>query len=206
MRFALEIRDLSVSFRHFKLFECFSLESHGRITLLRGPSGCGKSTLLRALSGLVSEHSSGSLAVPRPTFLILQADNLAPWLTGRQNIELFSPVLWDKVQGGTFFPLISEFVERPVHQLSFGQRRCIELARAFEYDSQTLLLDEPFNFLDPDRRSVFLAYLSDPGRCDRKVVLTSHYTEGLSLPDCQAFEFAGDGPFQRLRPVSEAML
>jgi ABC-type nitrate/sulfonate/bicarbonate transport system ATPase subunit len=194
----VEIRGLTFGYDKQTIFEDFDFSTNARNTLVRGPSGCGKTTLLKLIDGLLRGNSSASIERPEPVFLVLQADGLAPWLTGRENIELFSNELWAKVHASPLFASIEPFCERLTHTLSFGQRRSIELVRALVSGYPLLLLDEPLNFLDRARRATFLAHMSDPKICPSRVIMTSHYEEGDASWSADAFEFTGDPPYAKL--------
>jgi ABC-type molybdenum transport system ATPase subunit/photorepair protein PhrA len=124
-----------------------------------------------------------------------------PWFTGQANIEKFSPTIWERVRNGPFFDLLAPFIQKRAHEMSFGQRRCIELARAFASSSPLLLLDEPFNFLDPEKRHYFLSYLDEQhGRAGTsRVILTTHYVEDIAIRGADCHEFIGEMPHRELR-------
>jgi ABC-type nitrate/sulfonate/bicarbonate transport system ATPase subunit len=195
---AVEIHGLTFGYERQPIFREFNFTTDARLTIIRGPSGCGKTTLLKLIDGLLGACSSARIERPEPVFLVLQSDGLAPWLSGRENVELFSKELWFEVQGSPLFASIEPFTERPAHRLSFGQRRSIELARAFVCGYPLLLLDEPLNFLDRSRRSAFLEYMADPKCCSSRIVMTSHYDEGAITPNADIFEFTGDPPYSEL--------
>lgn len=195
---AVEIHGLTFGYDKTTIFRNFDFSTDARLTLVRGPSGCGKTTLLKLIDGLLRGNEPTRIERPDPVFLVLQSDGLAPWLTGDENIELFSKELWWKVRASPLFPSIEPFAERPAHTLSFGQRRSIELARALLSGYPLLLLDEPLNFLDRARRATFLAHMGDPNLCPSRVIMTSHYEEGRATPGADTFEFEGDPPYSRL--------
>ncbi len=194
----VDVRNLTFGYNHNLIFENFDFATDARITVIQGPSGCGKTTLLKLIDGLIRANLSVSIKRPEPVFLVLQADGLAPWLTGRENIELFSKELIGRVRESPLYTLVEPFMERATHTLSFGQRRSIELVRAVVSGYPLLLLDEPLNFLDRPRRAAFLSHIGDPELCQSSVIMTSHYDEGDSNWAADAFEFIGDPPFRSL--------
>jgi len=197
---AVEVRALTFGYDRQLIFDNFNFATDARSTVVRGPSGCGKTTLLKLIDGFLRASPPAYIERPEPVFLVLQADGLAPWLTGRGNIELFSKELWAKVRASPLFAVIEQFAERPAHTLSFGQRRSIELVRALVSGYPLLLLDEPLNFLDHERRATFLAHMSDPNLCPSRVIMTSHYEEGDTSWAADVFEFIGDPPYGELVP------
>lgn len=199
------IDDLTFGYDQQTIFKNFSFATKTRITAVRGPSGCGKTTLLKLIDGLLNGRTSHPVKRPEPVFLVLQSDGLAPWLSGRENIELFSQALWSQVRTSQLFSSIEQYVDRPAHTLSFGQRRSIELIRALVSGYPLLLLDEPLNFLDRTRRSVFLTYMADPQLCRSQIIMTTHYEEGDATPNGDTFEFSGDPPYARLDRTREQL-
>jgi len=196
----IQIQGLNFSYEKNPVFRDFTFNSRSRVSILRGPSGCGKTTLLKLMYGLFGPEGSTLWSVPAPAFLVLQADTLVPWFSGRDNIRKFSEPLWEQVRNGPFFDLLLPFIDKRAYEMSFGQRRSIELARAFSADAPLLLLDEPFNFLDPEKRRFFLNHLNgcDGFSSPRRVVLTTHYVEDIRIADADSFEFRGEMPYAAL--------
>ena len=147
------------------------------ITALFGPSGAGKSTLLSALAGLrrceghISLNgrsvadSAADLHIPphrRGFGLVFQEARLFPHLTVRKNLAYArrraaaSRFEIDDVAG--FFD-IAALLDRPVGNLSGGEKSRVALARALLAAPEFLLLDEPFAALDGARRRAFIAVL-----------------------------------------------
>lgn len=142
------------------------------ITVLFGPSGSGKSTLLAILAGVrrpdrsaitLGDRDIASLAAHRRGIgLIFQDSRLFPHLTVRQNIVYAarralnpSPTLQEAAR---FFD-IANLLDRPVGNLSGGEKSRVALARALVSGPDFLLLDEPFAALDGVRRRLFIATL-----------------------------------------------
>jgi molybdate transport system ATP-binding protein len=146
------------------------------VTALFGPSGSGKSTLLAALAGL-KKLDSGRIAlkgricadaglhVPphrRGFGLVFQEARLFPHLSIRQNIAYAaSRAPQSKLalaEVADFFD-IAALLDRPVRNLSGGEKSRVALARALVSMPDYLLLDEPFAALDGARRRSFIEVL-----------------------------------------------
>ncbi|MFE7812319.1 TlrC/CarA/OleB/SrmB family ABC-F type ribosomal protection protein [Streptomyces sp. NPDC057433] len=123
----------------------------GERLLITGPNGAGKSTLLRVLSGEL-EADSGSVRVGCRVGHLRQDE--MPWPPGLTVLGAFAHgregYLEDHVEKllslGLFGP--SE-LRRRVEDLSYGERRRIEIARLVSDPMDLLLLDEPTNHLTP---------------------------------------------------------
>ncbi|MEO6203917.1 MAG: ABC transporter ATP-binding protein, partial [Mycobacteriales bacterium] len=69
---------------------------------------------------------------------------------------------------------LSEYVDRPVHTLSRGQKQRLGLARAVVHEPEVLLLDEPASGLDPRSRVELRDLLREFARRGTAVIVSSH--------------------------------
>jgi len=161
--------------------------AEGSITCLVGPNGAGKSTLLKVVSGLLRPRA-GSVtfrgqeiggAPPRRILeagvvQIMQSRNLFPELTVRENVELGGYLLRDADEVrkritalAEHFPIVAERSHERAGQLSGGQQRTVEFARALMLDPALVVLDEPSMGLEPRAASLIydtIQQMRDNGR------------------------------------------
>jgi molybdate transport system ATP-binding protein len=168
--------DIELGLGAFQLRARFTAPGTG-ITVLFGPSGGGKTTLLSAIAGL-RRPDRGSVRLggmdvtglaphQRGIGLVFQDARLFPHLTVRQNIAYAAhraPQGALPLQEAAGFFDIQHLLDRPVRNLSGGERNRVALARALASRPDFLLLDEPFAALDRARRHAFIRVLLDTHR------------------------------------------
>ena len=137
------------------VFDGLNLESESRIICIMGPSGCGKTTLLHILAGLLKPCGGTVSDFPEKTSVMFQEDRLLPWLNAYENVALVKSGKLPKWRGQDDDPaqLLRQLDIAPsmnIESMSGGMKRRVALARALAFESDALLLDEPFKGMDED--------------------------------------------------------
>jgi ABC-type multidrug transport system ATPase subunit len=176
------------------VFDAFSVSSDARIMVLRGPSGCGKTTLFKLITGYLQPDSPALLPDAAASCLIIQEDGLFSWLTGWDNLLLGGGIKQMDAEHHVLFPLVADFVHRRVCEMSFGQRRKIELARTLMRPYRLYCLDEPFNYIDPSSRAILSDYLSSENMAHALIVMSTHYDADIQRIACDVISFDGQLP------------
>lgn len=166
-----------------------------RMALL-GANGSGKTTLLRVLSGAlrpasgqvlldeqpVSYHRAGlrhhrqnvQLVLQDPDDQLFSADVRRDVSFGPLNLGLSPVQTAERVDEALDLLGITDLAERPVHQLSYGQRKRVAIAGAVAMRPCLLLLDEPTAGLDPVGVHEVFAALRRLEQRSTTVVLATH--------------------------------
>lgn len=168
--------------------------SEGEVTALLGPNGAGKTTIQKILAGLLSPHA-GEVSVSgyRPEdrekeFLMKigvvfgQKSQLIPRLTindalALQRIiyEIPPRIASQRISNLSHMLDIKNYLDRPVRNLSLGQRMKGELMMALIHDPEVLLLDEPTVGLDLASQQTIREFIKTVAvEFKKSVLLTSH--------------------------------
>ena len=180
----LRLRETVVRRGAFRLAADLEVAASG-VTVVFGPSGSGKSSLLATIAGLhrletgnitlnerVLEDARSRKRLPvhaRGVGLVFQDARLFPHLTVKGNLQYAerrrpaarnAPIVIEIARRLE----IEDLLDRPIRNLSGGERSRVALARALVSAPELLLLDEPFAALDGRRRRDFLRLLRDLSR------------------------------------------
>lgn len=138
-----------------------------------GPSGCGKTTFLHLAAGLIRPDSGVIRGLEELRIgVVFQEDRLLPWLTAAENLDL---IIHDRnVTAGWLGKVhLSGQADYYPSELSGGMKRRIALVRALAFDSDLLLLDEPFQGLDQSLKNLFSGWIREASAF-KPVLLVSH--------------------------------
>jgi ABC-type nitrate/sulfonate/bicarbonate transport system, ATPase component len=200
----IAVRSLSYSYKNLAIFDGLSFSAHSRTVILRGPSGSGKTTLLKLLSGNLDPNSAVLMPSSQSSCLVLQEDSLFPWLSGIENITVLTKIKQAQFQKHPMFHLIAPFVAKKACEMSYGQRRLVELFRAIIWRPRYLYLDEPFNFLDEEKIALLIPFLNDESMANTDVILSNHHREDLSnLGSATILHFDGNFPITTLTQTEQ---
>jgi iron complex transport system ATP-binding protein len=193
----LEAEGLSVALRGREVVRDISLRAKpGELIVVVGPNGAGKTTLLKAIAGLVK--ASGRLAwdgramaemsaAERARLLAyLPQGHIAHWplkardivAIGRKpfasSLDRLEPADEDAIEAALASVDALDFADRPVTELSGGERARIMLARALAAGAPMLLADEPVASLDPAHQLGVMGLLAAEAKAGRLVIAVSH--------------------------------
>lgn len=185
------IRSGKVLFRHLDL----QVQS-GQILLVQGGNGVGKSTLLRTLAGLLpwragqlqwcGQPSAARDAAYQQSLAYLgHQTGMHDALSPLENIAFSLHLMGCQNDPTRTMAALADLglaavADRPMAQLSQGQRRRAGLARVWLSQRPLWLLDEPDNALDAQGMEWLAQALKDHVACNGLAVVVSH--RGLAMP------------------------
>jgi ABC-2 type transport system ATP-binding protein len=162
------------------------------VTGLLGPNGAGKTTLLHMMSGFLPP-SQGRLTVGgapawrnpdvyRDLGLVSERESVHGFLTAREFVTANARMhrLRDPERVARRAIELVEMTpaqDRRIDTFSKGMRQRTRVAAALVHDPSVLLLDEPFNGMDPRQRLHMMDLLHDMGGAGRTVLFSSHILE-----------------------------
>jgi iron complex transport system ATP-binding protein len=189
--------DLRVILRGREVLTKISFQAkRGELLVVVGPNGAGKTTLLKAIASLVAtsgrlEWDGVALCDLRPAeraklLAYLPQGHVAHWPLKARDIVMIGrnpfasslqrPSRADDEAVDQVLSAVGavELADRPVTELSGGERARIMLARALAAGGPILLADEPVASLDPAHQLSVMAILAAEARKGRLVIAVSH--------------------------------
>ncbi len=178
----IEIKNLTKKYGATEVYSNFNLAlEKGKITCILGESGSGKTTLLNCIAGLT--EYCGEIPAVKCSY-VFQSPRLVPNLTVKQNLTL---VCADEEKVLTMLERVRLQDKKNAYPktLSGGQAQRVAIARAFLYESEILLMDEPFSSLDLKLKNEMHGLFLQIWRQDKRTVLfvTHDADEAVSLAD-----------------------
>jgi len=189
------------------------------VTGLLGPNGAGKSTILHMISGFLAP-SKGTLTVGgKPSWLnpgiyknlglVPERDSVYAFLTGEQFVRATAKLhSLPDVEAATWHAIdrvdMADAADRKISTYSKGMRQRIKVAAALVHDPEILLLDEPFNGMDPRQRIHMMDLLAKLGAEGRVILFSSHILEEVerlsgTIQVMVAGRLAASGDFRAIR-------
>lgn len=175
----------------------FALRKGEKLGLI-GKSGSGKSTLLSIILGLVryegdflvdGKQLSKEIQLDTSDFTLIDNDSPFFNISLRENLLLGKNVdptqleeLLERLKISDFEKNLDKNFGESVSSYSAGQMQRLRLARGILQDTETYLLDEPFNGIDKEVKAEIMDYLKH-FFADKTVVLVTHIENELELTD-----------------------
>jgi len=189
------------------------------ITGLLGPNGAGKSTLLHLLSGFLRPSAGAVQVLGQPVWgnpgmyrdvgLVPEREATYPFLTGLEFVRLSATLhrLPDP-EAATVRAIrtveMTAFQDRATGGYSKGMKQRIKVAAALVHQPRILILDEPFNGMDPRQRLQMMDLLRAMAAEGRTILFSSHILEEVerlaeTVLVIVAGRLAASGDFREIR-------
>lgn len=191
------------------------------VTGLLGPNGAGKSTLINMMAGFLAP-STGTVtldgrpiwrneAVYRDIGIVPEREAMYDFLTGREfvvaNAEL-QGLGGAEAQRALATVEMEYAQDRRISTYSKGMRQRVKMASALVHEPSVLLLDEPFNGMDPRQRMQLMELLRRMGAEGRTVLFSSHILEEVEqlashIEVIVAGRHAASGDFRKIHAADD---
>ena len=189
------------------------------VTGLLGPNGAGKSTLIHMMAGFLAPSAGTVTLDGRPLFRDPEIYREVGLVPEREE-------MYDAVSGWSFVLAnaklhrlpdpesaawraiatveMADAQERDIRTYSKGMKQRIKMATAIVHDPAVLLLDEPFNGMDPRQRLHLMDLLNRLGDEGRTILFSSHILEEVEqiagrIEVMVAGRHAASGDFREIR-------
>jgi ABC-2 type transport system ATP-binding protein len=190
---AIEVNRLRKSFGSVLALDGMTFTvAPGQVTGFVGPNGAGKTTTMRVILGLDAADAGTALvggrryaALPRPlTHLgsLLDAGAVQPSRTARNHLlwlarsQGLAAARVDAVIGQAG---LAKVARRRAGGFSLGMRQRLGIAAALLGDPPVLMMDEPFNGMDPEGIVWMRGFLRSLAAAGRAVLVSSHLMSEL---------------------------
>jgi ABC-2 type transport system ATP-binding protein len=215
----IELRNVSRWYGNVVAVNDITMTIGPGVTGLLGPNGAGKSTVLHLIAGFLPP-SRGELTVGTATpwrnpeiyrrvGLVPERDSVYAFLTGEEFVRATARLhMLTDPQAATARAIaivdMADAKGRRISTYSKGMRQRIKVAAALLHDPEVLLLDEPFNGMDPRQRLHMMDLLAKLGAEGRTILLSSHILEEVerlagTIQVIVSGRLAASGDFRAIR-------
>ncbi|MFI7021658.1 ABC transporter ATP-binding protein [Micromonospora sp. NPDC049900] len=189
------------------------------VTGLLGPNGAGKTTLLHMMAGFLAPSRGAVTLDGRPTWRNPEVYRLLGLVSEREAVHSFLtayefvlatakmhklPDPKDAARRAIALVELEGAQDRRIGTYSKGMRQRARVAAALVHEPQVLLLDEPFNGMDPRQRLHMMELLHSLGDAGRTILFSSHILEEVeqvsgTVQVMVAGRLAASGDFRTIR-------
>lgn len=184
----VSLENVSFGYDKRKIIDSVSFEiSSGEVIGIAGKNGSGKSTLLNIIGGFIRDFQGtiqygdklghiGCMIGGAPIYEDLTVkDNIEMMnrIYGKDNLYI-DEILYDITD-------LKQFEKKRAGKLSYGNKQMLALVMSIGSKSRLLLLDEPFNGIDPIHKTELIKYLRKRTENGTAIIMTSHIKGDLKL-------------------------
>ncbi len=188
----LKIENLSLQYGNQKVLNHISFNIRkGQIVGLLGPNGAGKSSIIKILAGLVFPNT-GKICFDKNMDIsfselrkhsgyLIDTPAFYPFLTAKQNLHLLKKI--NKIDTNIDQLLqkvgLTDVNNKKVKHFSTGMKQRLAIAQSMMRNPEILILDEPFNGLDPNGFQELIHLLKKLNKNGTTIIVSSHLLNEL---------------------------
>ncbi|MHB8361902.1 MAG: ATP-binding cassette domain-containing protein, partial [Thermoplasmataceae archaeon] len=152
-----------------------TFEAHGgQCVALIGPNGAGKSTVLKAIAGIV-RNFEGTIKIEGKVGYCPESSINFEFLTADENINYYTYISGINDSDQNFLKLMNLNSGKQVaSSFSKGMKRKLDIARSLSIGSDIILLDEPFDGIDPTTAFEIINIIKNLKKLNKIVIVSSH--------------------------------
>jgi ABC-2 type transport system ATP-binding protein len=187
----IQVSDLDLNYGKAQILKNVDFEvPKGALLGLIGPNGAGKSSLIKVLAGLV-HPSRGSLKIDgvslafkdlrKHTGYTIDTPSFYPELSALQNLRLLEQLNGTEANLSQLLDLVGlkKSGKKKVKAFSTGMKQRLAIAASLISSPELLILDEPFNGLDPGGYRDLWDLLLGLNKKGRTIIISSHLLADL---------------------------
>ena len=194
----LKLENVNINYGKKRVLSDISFTADkGQLIGLLGLNGSGKSSLLTVIAGL-RKPQSGTITLDGTSYgdseykksfgYVTQETALIPELSAMDNLKLWTSVskkdLWDQLSAPPLSILkVHDFIKVPVHSMSGGMKKRLQLATVLIKNPGVLLLDEPLSALDIPAKEDIISYILTFRNNGGLVIAASHEDDIFRVAD-----------------------
>jgi ABC-2 type transport system ATP-binding protein len=215
----VELRNVSRWYGNVVAVNDVTLTLEPGVTGLLGPNGAGKTTVLHMMAGFLSPSRGAVTVDGTPTWrnpavyrqlgLVNEREAVHGFLTAREFVTASARMhkLTDPAGAARRALELVEMTDaqdRRIGTYSKGMRQRIRVAAALVHNPRVLLLDEPFNGMDPRQRMHMMTLLHALGEQGHTILFSSHILEEVeqvsgTVQVIVAGRLAASGDYREIR-------
>ena len=215
----VELQNVSRWYGNVVAVNDISMTLNSGVTGLLGPNGAGKTTVLHMMAGFLAPSRGAVTIDGEPTWrnpgiyrklgLVAEREAVHGFLTAKEFVLACAKMqkLPNPQAAATRALELVEMTsaqDRRIETFSKGMRQRTRVAAALVHEPQVLLLDEPFNGMDPRQRMHMMELLHNLGDKGHTILFSSHILEEVEqlsglVQVIVAGRLAASGDYRRIR-------
>ena len=177
----IELKNISKNFEKEQVLKNINMVFCAPITCIMGPSGIGKTTIANIISRIEKPDEGEVLGIEgKKIGMVFQEDRLCDNINAIKNIQLVCEKTEEAIKKELEEIGLTEESTKKVIEYSGGMKRRVCIVRAFLFEPDIIIMDEPFKGLDEKTKIQTIEYIKK--RTDKKtLIIITHDKEDADL-------------------------